>query len=99
METKTRAKFRCFLAEDRTQGEWYQKLVKLSPVMPKAYPPSEDEENTKFWKATRSGTIEMYISNQAGGEVFQEGKEYYIDFIPVPEVTEESQAADSQEGT
>lgn len=45
----------------------------------------EDEakpENTKFWEATPSGTLEFQCCNPAAVEMFEQGKEYYIQVGP-----------------
>ena len=45
------------------------------------------EENRKFAKYTPSGTLEMWVDNPPAAEVFEQYKEFYLDFIPV-EATE-----------
>lgn len=39
------------------------------------------EENKKFFAATPSGYVEVWV-NEAVADQFQEGAEYYIDFVP-----------------
>lgn len=41
-----------------------------------------DHENTKFWRATPSGRLELGMVNLAAAEMFELGKEYYLDFTP-----------------
>jgi hypothetical protein len=53
--------------------------VKLSAV----YSSDPDHENTAFWNATPSGTIDMFITNKTAFAGFELGKEYYVDFTPV----------------
>jgi hypothetical protein len=52
--------------------------VKLSPV----YSSDQNHENKKFWDATPSGSITMYINNPEAFKFFagQLGKEFYVDF-------------------
>jgi hypothetical protein len=47
--------------------------VTLAPVY------GTSEENKKFWKATPSGKIEMWIDNKEALDLFDFG-EYYVDF-------------------
>lgn len=42
------------------------------------------EENAKFHKYTPSGEISMTVDNPAAADQFVLGKEYYVDFSPVP---------------
>lgn len=53
--------------------------VKLSPVYGNGDP---NHENTKFWQASPSGIIELGCANLAAAEVFEIGKEVYVDFTP-----------------
>lgn len=58
--------------------------IKMNPVTPpfidgKMDP---DHENAKFWTASPSGELTMQINNPLGAEVFEAGREYYIDFTP-----------------
>lgn len=39
-----------------------------------------EHENTKFWQASPSGSIQLSMVNQAAAEVFELGKDYYVDF-------------------
>ena len=41
-------------------------------------------ENTRYAKATPSGTIEMQIDNPPAAEVFTPGKVFYVDFTEAP---------------
>lgn len=58
------------------------RTVKLSPVYGNGNP---DHENTKFWTASPSGSIELGCANLAAAEMFELGKEYYVDFTAAPE--------------
>lgn len=53
-------------------------MVKMLPV----YSEDPNHENKKFWDATPSGDITMYITNPAAVDQFEAGKEYYVDFTP-----------------
>ncbi|MDP9350386.1 MAG: hypothetical protein M3P51_02420 [Chloroflexota bacterium] len=46
------------------------------------YSPDPEHENKKFWDATPSGRLELYIQNPAAFGTFQQGREYYLDFTP-----------------
>ncbi|AID18334.1 hypothetical protein PPF1_21 [Rhizobium phage vB_RleM_PPF1] len=73
-----RAKFRCFGITHQPSNDpsvVYAK-VELMPVY-------EQEGANKQWsKATPSGKIEMFITNPAAVEWFEQGKQYYVDFTP-----------------
>lgn len=53
--------------------------VKMSPVYGNGDP---NHENTKFWKATPHGSLELGTINAEAARQFELGKEYYIDFMP-----------------
>jgi hypothetical protein len=55
------------------------RTVKMSPVCGNGDPA---HENTTFWQASPSGTIELGTVNRAAWEHFELSKEYYIDFTP-----------------
>lgn len=89
----TRAKFRCNRIELQYCGDKYEDgafveprealvypKVVMTPVM--AQPGDDDHENSKFWQASPSGELWMQINNPAGAEVFEIGREYYVDFTP-----------------
>lgn len=46
---------------------------------------SGSPENDKFFEATPAGSIEMTIKNEVAAQLFEQGKEYYVDFTPVVE--------------
>lgn len=54
--------------------------VLLEPVSS----PDPNHENSAFWDATPSGSIEMYINNREAADQFVVGEEYYVDFSPAP---------------
>lgn len=53
------------------------RTVTLSPVYGNGDPA---HENTKFWKASPSGQIQLGCANLRAAEAFELGKEYYVDF-------------------
>jgi hypothetical protein len=59
--------------------EFKQPTVKLAPV----YSDDPNSENKLFWTATPSGSVQLAINNPRGAEVFEIGKEYYVDFTLV----------------
>lgn len=73
----TRCKFRC--NSIIPQSDPMTKVVNLSAVMSDDDPESE---NSKFWTATPSGQLSMYINNPAGHAIFEQGKDYYLDITP-----------------
>ena len=48
------------------------------------YSDDKNSENYSFSQATPSLSLSMYISNPAVLDAFEQGKEYYLDFTPVP---------------
>lgn len=70
MNKTTRAKFVCgYKAIDGSQ-------INLSPVY------SGSDENKSFFASTPGGQIQLHILNPDAAGVFQQGKEYYVDFTP-----------------
>jgi hypothetical protein len=41
-----------------------------------------NHENTKFWNASPSGSMQLGCINQEAWKQFEIGKEYYLDFTP-----------------
>lgn len=86
---KTRAKFSCYSVtesvgskENRETKKWepcLMKTIKLAPVYGNGDP---NHENTKFWQASPSGSIELGTINMEAAAMFVPGEEYYIDFTP-----------------
>jgi hypothetical protein len=54
------------------------KVVKLACIYDQSIP-----EDQRFFDATPSGTVEMWINNPAALEQFALGKAFYADFTPV----------------
>lgn len=74
--SKVRAKFVCTGVED--QPTYEQKVVSFSAVI------SGSEENKSFAKYTPSGNLQMWISYETqASDAFEQGKEYYLDILPV----------------
>lgn len=72
----TRCKFRCGTVMENGYGGH---TIGLNAV----YAPDDPEsENGQFWTATPSGLIQLQINNPAGAAVFEQGKDYYVDFTP-----------------
>ncbi|WP_292163115.1 hypothetical protein [Mesorhizobium sp.] len=86
---KVRAKFRCDSITHLINSLWDDQLkqsiptparsIKMSPVYGNGDP---NHENTKFWKASPSGSFEMNVVNAAAADMFEVGKTYYLDFTP-----------------
>lgn len=53
--------------------------VRLTPVMGSG----PNAENAAFYAATPSGSIELGMTNEAVGEQFAIGQDFYVDFTPV----------------
>lgn len=51
--------------------------LKFSPVYANNDP---NHENSKFWNATPTGSIELGTINPAAWQQFELGKQYYVDF-------------------
>lgn len=51
--------------------------VRLVPVYGNGDP---NHENTKFWSASPSGSIEIGCANLEAAAVFELGQEFYVDF-------------------
>ncbi len=67
----TRAKFYVY-SKTEFADVWQVVLQAVTKTSP---------ENETFWKYTPSGKIEMSIRKEAG-DLFEVGKEYYIDISP-----------------
>jgi hypothetical protein len=53
--------------------------IKASPVYGNGDP---EHENTKFWQASPSGSLELGTINAAAAAQFKVGQEFYLDFTP-----------------
>lgn len=80
--TTSRAKFQCQRIEEvRYQGMTQHKVV-LTAVT--AYSAPEDKP---FWDATPLGEISIGIANEQALKLFEPGKQYFVDFSPVPVIS------------
>ena len=84
----TRAKFKVTkidrsMGSKKTADGKYEpaelRTVHLSPVYANSDP---NHENSKFWDATPSGSIQLGVANLPAVEMFELEKEYYVDFTP-----------------
>jgi hypothetical protein len=76
-----RAKFVVTEIARNKYGQEEQQSIRMQAVT------SGSEENKKFFRWTPSGKIELNTVNPEAGNQFELGKEYYIDFTIVEEVT------------
>lgn len=77
---KVRAKFRCYA---KVVNPWGNTAVHFHAVY------GTEGENADYSKYTPSGNISMNVDNETKAtDLFQEGQDYYIDFVPVPELVE-----------
>lgn len=64
--------------DDRTKPiKQEMRSLKFSPVYANNDP---EHENSKFWKYTPMGSIELGTVNEEAWKQFEIGKEYYVDF-------------------
>lgn len=68
-----RAKFKLVLKENSN--------LEFMPVY------AGSEENKKFFEATPSGHIKLYVVNREALDQFSQGAEYYVDFVPAVAAT------------
>lgn len=57
------------------------RTITLAPVYGNGDP---DHENTKFWQASPSGSIQLGTINPDAWAAFDLGAEYYVDFTRAP---------------
>ncbi|MEI9856384.1 hypothetical protein [Enterobacter mori] len=69
-----RAKFHCHFIQ-KADGDSLR-TIHMSPVT------ADTEENKSWSKYTPGGQLQMVISNPAAFELFEQGKEYFIDIQP-----------------
>jgi hypothetical protein len=68
-----RAKFKC----ESVKQEGETASITLRAV----YDSDPNSENGQFFKYTPSGQIILGVVNPAAAKQFEEGKEYYVDFV------------------
>lgn len=56
-----------------------KRTLNFTPVTGNGDP---EQENTKFWDATPSGSLQLGCVNPEAWEHFEIGKSYYLDFTP-----------------
>jgi hypothetical protein len=86
-----RAKFRCdsitlmmgyrYDKDAKTNVPVPSRSISMSPVYGNGNP---EHENTKFWEASPSGKLDLNVVNAAAADMFEVGKEYYLDISPAP---------------
>lgn len=74
-----RAKFKVDAIKTTLSNKEKLFTIKLSPVYGNNDP---DHENTKFYRWTPSGSINLSVVREETANAFELGKEYYIDFTP-----------------
>lgn len=71
-------------SEQDENGKWIPKpkemnTLKFTPVCGNGDP---GHENTKFWQASPSGSLELGCVNAEAVQQFELNQEYYLDFTP-----------------
>jgi hypothetical protein len=66
------AKFKCV---EKAKNQYNEK-ISLEPVT------SGSKENEEFYKTTPSGVIHIQTCNPEAANLFEVGKEYYVNFSP-----------------
>jgi hypothetical protein len=66
------------------KGNWIQCVVNTIEMSPVYGNNDPEHENSKFWAATPSGKLELGVIPEEVGNVFEIGKEYYIDITEAP---------------
>jgi hypothetical protein len=87
-----RAKFRLnsvtidvYDKNEQRDGKWVKvgnverRTLNFTPVYGNGDP---NHENTKFWDASPSGSLQLGCINPEAYSQFEIGKEYYLDFTP-----------------
>ncbi|HAS1024530.1 TPA: hypothetical protein I3764_000111 [Enterobacter cloacae] len=69
-----RAKFFCQSIQKAEDGSY--RTIHMSPVT------ADTEENKTWSKYTPGGQLQMVISNPSAFDLFEQGKEYFIDIQP-----------------
>lgn len=69
--SKVRAKFRCHFIQKADDDSY--RTIHMSPVT------ADTPENKTWSKYTPGGQLQMVVSNPAAFDLFEQGKEYYID--------------------
>lgn len=82
-----RAKFVCDTitrelgsTRDPATGDWVQSEVHTIKFSPVYHGDDPQHENSKFWSATPSGSIQFACVNPDAVAQFEPGGQYYVDF-------------------
>lgn len=78
MSARVRAKFRCTSVLSPAWKDAAGRQVNFMAVY------GDGTGNESWSEATPSAQLSMYITNPQAYEQFEEGKDYYLDFTPVP---------------
>ena len=78
----TRCKFHCTSIETTEYGGVW---VNLNAVYPQEHDGfKHSPEDHAFFSATPQGTLKMFITNPGGAELFQPGRDFYLDIQEAP---------------
>ena len=83
----TRAKFQCTKKEIVTDSGWDSQAgasttKEVANIELFAVTAEGGDENKAFFKSTPNGNITLSIVNLPAAEMFEQGKDYYVDFTP-----------------
>jgi hypothetical protein len=82
---RVRAKFRCVSITRTMTGMEELQTINMTPVTGYGDP---NHENSKFWKWTPSGRVELGCANPAAAGMFKLNEEYYLTFEPADRGTD-----------
>ncbi|WP_421358136.1 hypothetical protein [Agrobacterium rosae] len=74
-----RAKFKCWSIQRNQNQDPSDQTARVQLMAAYA---NGDPDNASWSKATPSATLDMFITNPDAIEKFEEGRFYYLDFIP-----------------
>lgn len=81
---KTRCKLQCMFKQEGpgwdSDGKHYRGSIEVR--FGAVYSQDPNSENKNFWESTPNASLQMYITNHAAADLFEIGKEYYLDFTP-----------------
>lgn len=75
----TRAKFRCDAVASNKTTAGVTHNITLRPVT------NGSDENKSFYQYTPAGSIELTVVTQGVADMFEPGKEYFVDFTEAPQ--------------
>lgn len=87
-----RAKFKCISIarslgskpDPANPGKWIPNEVRTVKLVPVYGGGDPNHENSKFWNATPTGSIEIGCANLEASAAFELDQEYYVDFSLAP---------------